>query len=71
MPNERPPASSITVLGQRRYQGTGNSISFDEIGIDRHAGGRIAESWWLPDRFTLWQQFGLVPDQPIPSAEGA
>src|ERR1700739_2831631 len=34
-------------------EGTGNSISFDEIRIDRHAGGRIAESWWIPDRFTL------------------
>jgi predicted ester cyclase len=40
---------------------TGNSISFDEIRIDRHAGGRIAESWWIPDRFTLWAQLGLLP----------
>jgi len=52
-------------------EATGNSISFDEMRIDRHAGGRIAESWWIPDRFTLWQQLGLLPDQPIPSAEGA
>jgi len=52
-------------------EGTGNSISFDEIRIDRHHKGRIAESWWIPDRFTLWQQLGLLPDQPIPPAEGA
>jgi predicted ester cyclase len=44
--------------------GTGRSISFDEIRIDRHAGGRIAESWWIPDRFTLWQQLGLLPAPP-------
>jgi predicted ester cyclase len=45
-------------------EGTGRSISFDEIRIDRHAGGRIAESWWIPDRFTLWQQLGLLPTPP-------
>jgi predicted ester cyclase len=42
-------------------EGTGRSISFDEIRIDRHAGDRIVESWWIPDRFTLWQQLGLGP----------
>lgn len=42
-------------------EGTGRSISFDEIRIDRHANGRIVESWWIPDRFTLWQQLGLLP----------
>lgn len=54
---------------------TGNSISFDEIRIDRHAGGRIAESWWIPDRFTLWQQLGLCPrhrnGQPIPPTQSS
>lgn len=40
---------------------TGNPISFDEIRIDRHSGGKIAESWWIPDRFTLWAQLGLLP----------
>ena len=44
--------------------GTGRSISFDEIRIDRHARGRIVESWWIPDRFTLWQQLGLLPAPP-------
>jgi predicted ester cyclase len=39
---------------------TGTSISFDEIRIDRHHDGRIVESWFLPDRFTLWQQLGLL-----------
>jgi predicted ester cyclase len=42
-------------------EGTGRSISFDEIRIDRHANGRIVESWWIPDRFRLWQQLGLLP----------
>ncbi len=40
---------------------TGNLVSFDEIRIDRHSGGKIAESWWIPDRFTLWAQLGLLP----------
>jgi len=43
---------------------TGNAISFDEIRIDRHAGGRIVESWWIPDRFSLWSQLGLLPAAP-------
>ena len=38
----------------------GTPISFDEIRIDRHDGGRIVESWFLPDRFTLWHQLGLL-----------
>jgi predicted ester cyclase len=41
--------------------GTGRSISFDEIRIDRFAAGRIVESWFIPDRMTLWQQLGLMP----------
>jgi predicted ester cyclase len=45
-------------------EGTGTSISFDEIRIDRYANGRIAESWWIPDRYTLWQQLGLLPAPP-------
>lgn len=50
---------------------TGNAIAFEEIRIDRHAGGRIVESWFLPDRFTLWLQLGLIaaPGQP-PAREG-
>jgi len=43
---------------------TGNRIAFDEIRIDRHADGRITESWFMPDRLTLWQQLGLVPLPP-------
>ncbi len=39
---------------------TGREIAFDEIRIDRFAGGRIVESWFIPDRMTLWQQFGLL-----------
>jgi predicted ester cyclase len=52
--------------------GTGRRISFEEIRIDRHAGGRITESWWIPDRFTLWQQLGLLPapaERPADSAD--
>lgn len=45
-------------------QATGNAISFDEIRIDRHATGKITESWWIPDRFILWVQLGLLPAPP-------
>ena len=40
---------------------TGNHVSFDELRIDRYAEGRIVESWFIPDRMTLWIQFGLLP----------
>jgi predicted ester cyclase len=40
---------------------TGRRISFEEIRIDRHAGGKIAESWFMSDRLTIWAQLGLLP----------
>jgi predicted ester cyclase len=40
---------------------TGRRISFEEIGIDRHADGKVAESWFMPDRLTVWAQLGLLP----------
>ena len=40
---------------------TGRDISFDEIRIDRFAEGKIVESWFIPDRLTLWQQMGILP----------
>jgi predicted ester cyclase len=43
---------------------TGNQIAFAEIRIDRFSGDRIVESWFLPDRFSLWQQLGLIPAPP-------
>jgi predicted ester cyclase len=43
---------------------TGAHIAFEEIRIDRFADGRIVESWFLPDRFTLWQQLGLLAEVP-------
>lgn len=43
---------------------TGNSIAFDEIRIDRYANGRIVESWFIPDRLSLWQTLGLISGPP-------
>jgi len=40
---------------------TGGRIEFEEIRIDRIVDGRIVESWFIPDRFSLWQQLGLLP----------
>ena len=42
----------------------GKPITFTEIRIDRFVQGKIAESWFIPDRFTLWQQLGLIPSPP-------
>ncbi len=39
---------------------TGEPIEFDEIRIDRFLGGRIVETWFIPDRLRLWQQLGLL-----------
>jgi predicted ester cyclase len=47
-------------LPGRTLEPTGTSLSFEEMRIDRHRGGRIVESWFLPDRFTLWHQLGLM-----------
>ena len=46
---------------------TGRRIAFDEIRIDRCVGGRIVESWFIPDRMGLWQQLGLLPG-PAPTS---
>ena len=43
-------------------QGSGQPIEFEEIRIDRFENGRIVESWFIPDRMTLWQQIGLLPE---------
>jgi predicted ester cyclase len=40
---------------------TDRRVAFTEIRIDRFEHGRIVESWFLPDRLTLWQQLGIVP----------
>jgi predicted ester cyclase len=40
---------------------TGRRIAFDVIRIDRFADGRIIETWFIPDRTTVWQQPGLLP----------
>ena len=39
---------------------TGRAVSFGEIRIDRFENGLIVESWFIPDRFALWQQLGLI-----------
>ena len=55
-----------THTGELNLMGTsvsasGREIVFEEMRIDRYAGGRIVESWFIPDRMTLWQQLGLIP----------
>jgi len=50
---------------------TGRPIAFGEIRIDRFENGRIAESWFIPDRFTLWQQLGLIPAPGAPAGSPA
>ena len=39
---------------------SGEPIAFDEIRIDRYEGRRIVESWFIPDRFTMWNALGLI-----------
>ena len=58
--------ASGTHTGELRMPGaalpaTGKAIEFDEIRIDRYADGKIVESWFIPDRLSLWQALGLVP----------
>jgi predicted ester cyclase len=42
---------------------SGKELAFDEIRIDRFGGGRIVESWFIPDRFTMWNALGLIGTQ--------
>ena len=39
---------------------SGRSIEFVEIRIDRYEGDRVVESWFIPDRYGLWEQLGLI-----------
>jgi predicted ester cyclase len=48
-------------LPGRSARPTGQPVCFEEIRIDRYHDKRIAESWFIPDRMTLWQQPVLVP----------
>jgi predicted ester cyclase len=48
-------------LPSRTLARAGNHIDFGEIRIDRHAGDRIVESWFIADRMGLCQQLGLLP----------
>jgi predicted ester cyclase len=52
---------------------SGRTIAFDEIRIDRYSDGRIVESWFIPDRFSLWQALGLIasPQSTSSLARGA
>ena len=54
-----------TNTGELRLPGraippSGKRVEFGEIRIDRFENGRIVESWFIPDRFALWQQLGLI-----------
>lgn len=53
-------SGTLTLPGLGTIPPTGRPIEFSEIRIDRHRDGRIVESWFLPDRLTLWQQLGLI-----------
>ncbi len=53
--------TGVLPLPSGPVQPSGAAIEFAEIRIDRYAGGQIVESWFIPDRFTLWQQLGLIP----------
>ncbi len=57
------------MLSSGPVEPTGRPISFGEIRVDRFAHGRIVESWFIPDRFTLWQQLGLLPSPASPRGE--
>ena len=47
-----PPMGVLTASGRK--------LAFDEIRIDRYAALRIVESWFIPDRFTMWSALGLI-----------
>ena len=49
---------------------TGKPIAIDVIDICRFEGGRMVEHWGIPDRFSLLEQLGLLPQpQPVAGAD--
>jgi len=63
-PQQQVNVPSTPVLADQMYK---RCQSFDEIRIDRHSGGKIAESWFMPDRLTVWAQLGLLPPRGTPT----
>ena len=51
----------LALPGVAPVEPSGARIGFAEIRIDRFEGTLIVESWFVPDRFGLWQQLGLIP----------
>jgi predicted ester cyclase len=41
---------------------TGKPVEVEGITIDRHAGGRIAETWTCWDTLGMMQQLGAIPE---------
>jgi len=52
-------SNRLEVPGMPPLEPSGQTITWDEIRIDRFANGRIVESWFIPDRMGLFQQLGL------------
>ncbi len=40
----------------------GKILTWGAMGIVRVENGKMAEFWWMPDLFTLMDQFELIPD---------
>jgi len=53
--------SGALILPGATLEPTGLKVEFAEIRIDRFEGDRIVESWFIPDRLSLWQQLGILP----------
>jgi predicted ester cyclase len=56
--------NTVTGTHQGDYMGvppTGTAVTYNEIGIVRFAGGRIAETWAVVDVFSQMKQLGAIP----------
>lgn len=49
---------------------TGKPIAIDVIDICRFEGGKMVEHWGVPDRFSMLEQLGLLPQPPQAAAGG-
>ena len=43
---------------------TGRRVAFEEMRVDRFEGGRIVESWFIPDRLGLMAALGVLGPAP-------
>ena len=57
-------AGAMSMPGGAALPPTGRSVAFEEMRVDRFEDGRVAESWFIPDRLGLMAALGVQAPAP-------